>query len=379
MVLFAPLEIRSGVVVRLMTPVEMREWAYLVHESGLYREDIDAIQRRLDRWWRNPATWPLGVFWRGKPLQYEAYHLAPPKGTQISVHDDDWEDPTPGVVRVGFNSHVDRERPRWFYREAGRLAIERLAAAGYREMVAYVRSDRPDWIDYLVRTYGATNDGPVGTGLTSRVRYQLSSAIAAATGWPGRRSLGSGWQWTHPGSGLVVREMQPEELAETSAALAGLWGGESHPAVLLVRRLLAEHWELDDGTVLLARRGDALAGVFTSRLRREGVAQHAVLVRYGDGQDDVLWRVMGHAQLEWARQAGYRTVVMMLPDATYDHPTSRRVLANTGWVALKHHVHYRRPFVEIGYDLSRLDADALAIREEWRDGPPLPLASEVPA
>lgn len=210
----------------------------------------------------------------------------------------------------------------------------------------------------------------------SILEYDL--AAIPFTGWPARRTAGPGWTWTHPGAQLVVREMAEADYDAIARDLAGTWGGEGHPALPNVRRIMDEQWHLDRATVLLAHQRGQLVGVFSLKSRRPTVVHSAVCSRFGDPQADLLWRVIYRGVLEWAFAAGYTTLTGMIPQPVWDAPSFRRALQHTRAQVIAKR-RYQIDFVEVAHDLAAIHGEPLAEWERWDPGrPALPDMAVIP-
>jgi len=366
---FDPVEIQPGLILRLLTREEMMALVPIVLETGLHGDDETHVRELVRGWWESPFCWPIGLFWNGRPKQYECYHVWP-------ARDGDFNTVRPTVAKAGFMTHLDLWRPRWFYREAGRVPLERLRAAGIRRMLSFPRADRPDWIRHLTETFGARELGVSRDGRTVALEYDLEQALRGCTGWPERRTAGDGWTWTHAEARLTLREMRADELEVVHGQLAALWGGDTHPAVPEVKDALLHRYHLDRATVLLAYQDQALVNAFAVHMRTPERCHAGVLGRYGDPQAGLLWRVMYRGVLEWAHAVGYQTLTGSVPQATYEHPTFQRALQHTRARPIGRFGRQAQ-MVEVAHDLQACCQEPLTEWEVWRDRPPLPAFAEI--
>lgn len=308
--------------------------------------------QRIDQ----PTAWQFTVEWRGQPIQFELMEQGPPP---VSVA----------------TYHVTRERSHWFWREAWQPIVAGLRQLGHATCRGLIRGDLGYWVESLTHHYAGRVVGPRPQGGTI-VEYDL--AAIPFTGWPARRTAGPGWTWTHPGTQLVVREMVETDYDAVARDLAITWGGEGHPALPNVRRILDEQWHLDRATVLVAHQRGQLVGVFSLKPRRPTIVHSAVCSRFGDPQADLLWRVIYRGVLEWAFAAGYTALTGMIPQPVWDAPTFRRALQHTrAQVVAKR--RYQIDFVEVTHDLAAIHAESLAAWEAWDPSrPALPDMANVP-
>jgi hypothetical protein len=269
---------------------------------------------------------------------------------------------------------MNRERSKWFWREAEQPVFAALKAMGVKSIQSRTRADRPDWIQSLKDNYNAVETGEWDSK-TKRLEYPLDMTIFK--GWPARRTAGPGWTWSHAGSGLEIREMTAADFNAVYADVAQTWGGEAHPAVPNVRRILHEQWHLDRATVLVAYRAGELVGVFSLRPRRQQVVHSAICSRYGDPEAHVMWRMMYRGVCEWAYTVGYTTLTGMIPQPVWDTPSFRRALrhARATVVAKRRHL---TDFIEVAHDLVAIHAEPESAWRTWNaNRPDLPNMADI--
>jgi len=368
---FEPVEVQPGLILRLLRREEMEALVPIVLETGLHGDDEARVRAIVVSWWESRLCWPLGLFWQGRPKQYECYHVWP-------TRNGDFEAVRPTEAKAGFTTHLDLWRPRWFYREAGRVPLERLRAAGIRRMLSFPRADRPDWIRHLTETYGARELGVSRDGRTVALEYDLDRALRGCTGWPERRTAGDAWTWTHAEAHLTLREMRADELDAVHGQLAAFWGGPLHPTVPKVKDALLHRYHLDRATVLLAYQDQALIDAFAMHMRTPERGHHGQLGRFGDMQTALLWRVIYRGVLEWAHAVGYQTLTSSVTRATYEHPTFQRAMQHTRARPIGL-LGRQTQMVELARDVRACCAEPLSEWEVLRDGPPLPAFAEIAA
>jgi hypothetical protein len=309
---FEPIELQPGLVLRLLTREEMWPLVAIVRETGLHGDDQAAVQRRVYGWWDDPACWPLGVFWGDEVKQYECYYL------RTGGMDGDLPVQA-GRARhalAGFMTHVDRARPRWFYRECARVTFERLFALGVRRLTAFPRADRPDWIAHLKATYGAVEPRPGRrVGRTAIIEYDLATARRAFTGWPARR--------TAPPVTRGRLTVSACGVDEALALLPALWVGYSPERAMLAERLLHERYWLDCGTLAVGTEDGVPKALWVTRDNYLGgpVCAHTTLSPWAAAP-----RLLHKLILEWELALGYTTASAVWEAWMWDLPRSRALV-----------------------------------------------------
>lgn len=247
-----------------------------------------------------------------------------------------------GVPTVRFTTHLTRERPHWFWREAEAPVFANLRARGFRYAHSLTRIDRPDWIQALKDNYSAVEVA----------RYERSVALEFATdapifnGWPARRN--SGWQWSR--GNVTVREATEDDLPGLSQALAGRWNVRGRSA--LAQRMLREWWHLDRASVLVAIEAGEIVHARCVRQRRGNMSSLSQLspLDAGSGRAKLL---MALAVNEWQLQAGYEETSMFLPESIYAHPLVRAAYQDTPGIVETRREQFREPFMELRWNLVR--------------------------
>lgn len=225
---------------------------------------------------------------------------------------------------------------------------------------------------------------PVGswcTALPAEQRGAFPRLVPAPS--PPRRTAGAGWTWTHPATGLLVREMREDEYQQIRRGLATAWGGENHPRLEMVRRLCDEYFNIHGATMLLATRHEALVRVFSLRPRGQDVANIALLTRVGDDLADpaanVVARLVPRGVCEWAYRVGYKRLTTLLLLNQWDRAAMRRSAQHTRARIVARHDWLQTPLVEIVRDLEAIVREPVSAWEAWRPQPELPLAAELPS
>lgn len=297
--------------------------------ADLYVKSAPDIRDMVHRWVTSPSTWCLGVYWRDAPLQYETYHFRGPGA--------------PREIMGGFNTHIDRERPHWFYREVGRPILEALVRLGVRSVHSYIRADRPDFAQYLAATHGHTIHGLAPNGRTIHVSCDPRQALAACTGWPARRTA----QPVTRGR-LTVSACGVDEAL---ALLPGLWIGASPTRARLAERLLHERYWLDCGTLAVGTESGVPKALWVTRDNVLGGPEcaHTTLSPWAAAP-----RLLHKLILEWELALGYTTAASVWEAWMWDLPRSRALVP---WRERRRSVHRGAEFVSTELTL----ADAVAI------------------
>ncbi len=259
---------------------------------------------------------------------------------------------------------LDDARQFWFWRECARPAWEALSRAGHKTLRAWLSSQLlARWHPFYEHDLGGRVVQTTANGW-KEFEFDLPGT-SRFPGWPERRTLGAGWSWTHGGSGVVVREMAAEELLDVRRDLAASWGGEAHPKLPEVRRLLDEQWALDRATVLLAHLGGALARVYAVRPRRDAVAAYALFSRLSDVASDLAARVMFRGVCAWAQQVRYRTLTSFAPETAWSHPLARGAVGYWRPRIVNRHVRRRgNAVIEIAFDVAAIAEEPIESAED---------------
>jgi hypothetical protein len=267
---FRDVELKPGLVVRLLRDDEVSACQASVREAGIH-EDPEGNVRR---WWRSTHCWPTVVEYRGRIWQYDFFHVHP-----HGQH-----------VHAGHTRRPFRDRSAAFWREVRRPVLEQLIGHGFSYMESIIRADRRDWVEVMVRSFDATETGTTVDGRWVRLRYDLARSLSACTGWPARRTANV------PG----VLEITPAQAIER---LEVAWGDRPRKADAI--RMAEEWWLLDEATLL-----DIGGHVRVIRERSSEEARLAMLTPVDAPQPEVSAAIRA-----WCRAAGYRRVSSFLPIA----------------------------------------------------------------
>jgi hypothetical protein len=300
------IEVRPGLVIREMTEAESEQFAEHLVRAKLYEEPDEFTHVRVTEWFHDALCWPMAVVWRGEPIAFESYHFL---------------DSRPGVIQVGFNVRIRRDRPYRFWGTAFKPYFEHLKSIGIETIESRVRGDRPEYIDGLIRTYGAIRVS--GDDEWVNLRYRIDRAIATAAPWPTMRTAGPGWEWSQ--ENVRVWEGSQPEIDALPALLDAAWGRV--PGGGRAKRILEDWPSLDAATVLLGSVSGAVRYASVFRYRSGGVAAWASLLPFGDEPSQ---NVAVSGMVAWARAVGYVRGVMFIPKAQFDAPVMQAHIASHG-------------------------------------------------
>jgi len=303
---FEAVELRPGLVVRLLADEERPAHLAAVQATGLYGDAITT----LEQWWNDPHVWPTVVAWRGQILQYDYFHLLPDR-----------------CVQAGLTLRPSRGRGQWFWSEMRRPVLEQLVGAGYRTMVSAIRADRRDWIETMKQLWQATETGTARDYRWVHLQYHLPTALAVAVPVVPQRRL-SGWMWER--DGVTVREASDAEVAtDVPQHLAEHWIANPQRGDYVLG-LLEAGVELDRGTVLVTEVTGQLEAV--RMIRPHGLDGGGTVGAFVALTRTQSLRVAVEAGVcRWALAAGYSTLLTWVPDVMLRDPELAARLARTGW------------------------------------------------
>ncbi len=289
------LDLLPGLQLREMTEEEVPAMADELIAAKLYEEAPERTRVRVAAWYDDPNCWPVAVVWRGSPLSFETYHFVESQPTKI---------------RVGFNVRLRPDRTHQFWRQAFRPLFEHLQTLGITAIESRVRADRPRYIDSLVTTYGA--ERLTGDASWVNLRYDIARAIANATGWPPRRTLGAAWRWTRPVAGgeHVNREALEEDLPLVHERLIPRI--QNPKTRDTIARQVEEWFHLDAAALLLGYRNGELVGATMIRERTETVATHFQVAPPLPGESAYQ---PNPGPIAWMRAVGYTALQSFIPEA----------------------------------------------------------------
>lgn len=249
-----------------------------------------------------------------------------------------------GKATINFTMHFNRERPHWFWREAEKPIFERLARAGYKTVFSRTRKDRPDWIAALKKNYGA-----VEVAEEEKVRVlEYPIDLNIFKGIPARLSLGSDWSLSQ--DNITIREATDIDYSAVVEMVRDAWKG--NPRLELSLRVLDEWWNLDRAALLLMYEDGKLIDARLFRHRTGNIVSVSSLVPLSK----ILRQLALYAGLyhQWARQLGYKKMTTFVDEESYQRNqlVFNTKHANRGWVLKEIHRRFRKPMVEMEYDIS---------------------------
>lgn len=223
-------ELKPGLKVSLSTEDDVELWEKSMVDSGLYT--LQEAFSFAQYWLSDPLTWPVKVTWKDRPLQIELHRLS-----------------TGNTLIGGFTAHLDRTRPRWFWKQTALPVLKALYAHGFESINEQVRIDKPHYAEFLSETYG--HEILRSTDKFINLRLNIKEGISRIGPWPTRRTMGADWKWEK--DGILVREATEKDFPAIYQAIDTSWGDK--PRKQLALDNFEAQWNLDSASVLLTFDG----------------------------------------------------------------------------------------------------------------------------
>lgn len=245
-------------------------------------------------------TWCLAWTFQGRTFQYQG---------QTVQYEILRVDAGGRLATIDLTLRSTHERPGWFWREAARPVLEALITAGI-ERVAFWTGDvgvRAHRAPFCQASFGAVETDDFARGGSGRLEFPVD--LARCTGWPARKTLGTGWALTH--GRTTVREASEADLPVVRARLDEVWRGRPDRRDL-TGRMLEEWWILDRATLLL---GTVDGQLRDARLVRQRAASTAGVGMLLPAEEDAEQDAIVVATARWMVAAGYQTATMFIPNS----------------------------------------------------------------
>jgi len=264
---------------------------------------------------------PVATVWKNEILQLELYSF---------------QEENLNSATAGFTTHLDRERPYWFWQQAAKPVFEHLVNLGVENVDAYIRADRPDWIQTLKDHYGA--EELRGSSSTVLLRYKPKTLLNITGRWPERKLIAN-WSWRE--GNITIRQGTADDLPLIKNWLSGnnatttIWSDGK-------RLNLVDKWyEIDNATPLLAFDRDNLIDVWLVRQRHSGLSGVVAL-----GLSSQKLNLVRRGMLQWQRDVGYSYSSFFLKKELSGSPLIRNLVDRASWVEEKEYKHFDTPMLE---------------------------------
>lgn len=218
--------IKPGLRLELCNEKDIDLWSNVMEKSGLFNKDD--IFPHLVQWLSDPMVWGTKVIWKDRVLQLEMYHFTAKDTT----------------VWTGFQTHVERRWPLWFWRQLAKPIFESLISHGIEYAMGSVRKDRRDWIEYLKAAYGDKELKETGKGVY--LKHNIRDALGLIGEWPQRRTVKD---WRLEKDGHLVREVTEKDIPGLVSAIDKSWGDSPRKALAL--QVLDDDWNLCNSAMLI--------------------------------------------------------------------------------------------------------------------------------
>jgi hypothetical protein len=305
-------EVRPGLWIREMTAAEAVAFADQLVGAGIYDEPEDESRARAAVWFDDPQCWPMTVSWQGRNLSFETYHFTPQR---------------PAEVRVGFNVRLQRDRTYRFWREVFTPMFQRLHELGVMTVHSRVRADRPEYLQGLIETYGASRIG--GDAQWATLLYGVDATLAKSQGFPTMRTAAPGWSYQTPL--LTIREATPEEIVTLRDTVAGLW--RLVPGAERALQIFDDWMALDAATPIVGLAEGEIRHVRLVRERRPTVSSVAGVTPFSARAEALeVWQGVR----AWHQAAGYQRATTFITDEQWAHPRVQQVLGGIGAATVSH-------------------------------------------
>lgn len=301
------MEFKPGLKICQSTEDDIEIWEQSMVESGLYTKD--EAWGYAAQWLSDTSVWNVKVVWKDRILQLENYHLG---GIGSNT------------VTNGFQTHIDRTRPQWFYQQMGKPVLKALYAEGFETVIAQVRKDRPDWASYLAEVYGSeilkTTDKAI------ILRTKIKDSLALIGDWPKRRTLGTDWKWEK--GGIFIREATEIDFPAIRSAINESWGDDPQKEFSL--QTFDERWNLDQAAILLSYENDKMIDARAYRQRKDSTISYvSALLRSPLKQSLTDKEIILTGYLEWQKAVGYKISSFMLNSQSYSN--YKNTFSRRGW------------------------------------------------
>jgi hypothetical protein len=222
-----PVTLLPGVTYRFSTEDDYPVWEQQLLLSKEYTKDT--AWAKVMFWISDPWTWALVTEENGVIIQLEVFTFTPNDKM---------------AVQGGFAAHVDRTRPREFWTSISRYIFEALDRLRFEYIDSTVQARYAEYIRYLKEAYGGKTFTPSNSKYVP-VRTNIKVALANIP--PNRLTLGKDWLWTN--GEIVVRELQPSELATVVyPCLKEQWGDSLRK--YYVYQVLNKRYYMDHATII---------------------------------------------------------------------------------------------------------------------------------
>jgi hypothetical protein len=285
-------EIKPGLKVGLSSEEDIDLWESQMVKSGLYT--AEEAWKVASLWFSDHMTWPVKTTWKDKPIQLELYILN--RGTNN--------------VMAGYNDHIDRARPLWFWKQVALPTFKTLYGYGFENINSQVRIDKPNYVKFLTEAYGhevlrKTNDSFI-------LRLNIKDAIKNIGDWPARKTMGPDWKWEK--DGISVREATDVDLPTIYSTIDTSWGDNSRKQLSLYN--LDSMWNLDSASILLSLYDGKIieARIFRERKDKITSLRTNILRTVIDDKTNLAMTGM----LEWQAGVGYEETSFIIETKLFE-------------------------------------------------------------
>jgi hypothetical protein len=300
-------EIKPGLKVGLSSEEDIDLWESQMVKSGLYT--ADEAWKSASLWFSDHMVWPIKTTWKDKIIQLELYVLN--RGSNN--------------VTAGFNDHIDRVRPLWFWKQIALPTFKCLYGYGFENITSQVRIDKPNYVKFLTEAYGhevlRTDDKYF------YMRLNIKDAIKSTGDWPARKTMGANWKWEK--DGILVREATEADFPALKKAMETSWGKSTRKALAFT--MLDDRWNLDMAAILVALVNNEIVDGVTFRERQEPtISSFTSLFRKEESKK--VFNTTFEGFKEWQRGVGYKEMSFMLETALHEsNPKFEENVKSRGW------------------------------------------------